>query len=210
MSSMSLLLADGRLPVGGHAQSAGLEPAVQAGLSREEVPGFLRARLRTTVAVDAGAAVVALHLVRSTGDPAPALRAWEARTPSDVVRRAQVELGRGYGRLLARIGGPVDRSLPRPIALAHLAFRLEVASDDLARVVCHDEVQSVCAAALKLLPLDPLDTVEWALEAAPEVECVVQAVAGLTDPDQIPAATAPAAELWQHAHARTTRRLFRA
>ena len=90
MSSMSLLLADGRLPVGGHTQSAGLEPAVQAGLSREEVPGLLLARLRTTVAVDAGAAVVALHLVRSTGDPAPALRAWEARTPSDVVRRAQV------------------------------------------------------------------------------------------------------------------------
>ncbi|AKU17908.1 urease accessory protein UreF [Luteipulveratus mongoliensis] len=206
-----LLLADARLPTGGHTQSAGLEPALLAGMAEADVPTYLVTRLRTTTLVDAATAVVALHGTGADGELDAVTRAWAARTPNDVVRAASIEVGRGYQRLLTRLGGDATHGrLPRPIALALLALHLEIGPADLARLVCHDDVQSVCAAALKLAPLDPAETVTWALDVAPEVESVVRRVVHLTSPDEIPAAAAPALELWQHAHAHAPRRLFRA
>jgi len=65
---VALMLADGRLPTGGHTQSAGLEPAVRAGLGADgkqlhEVETYARDRLRTVTRVDAAVAVVARHVV---------------------------------------------------------------------------------------------------------------------------------------------------
>ena len=57
--TVALLLADARLPSGGHAFSAGVEPAIQGGLARADVGAFLQARARTTTLVDAATAVVA-------------------------------------------------------------------------------------------------------------------------------------------------------
>lgn len=66
-----MLLADARLPTGAHTQSAGLEPAMRHGVSLADVPGYIRTRLRTVVAVEAGAAVVARHLAAgAVGAPA--------------------------------------------------------------------------------------------------------------------------------------------
>ena len=65
-----MLLSDARLPTGAHTQSAGLEPAINAGMPATDVPRYISARLRTVVAVEAGAAVVARHL--SLGTPVPA------------------------------------------------------------------------------------------------------------------------------------------
>lgn len=209
-----LLLGDARLPTGGHTQSGGLEPALLAGMAAGDIPAYLTTRLRTTTLVDAATAVVALRTLRAGGAVELVEQAWAARTPSHVVRQASEELGRGYERLLTRLDDltprPVRRGEPRPIAVARLAARLDVAATDLARVICHDDVQSVCAAALKLAPLDPVDTVAWALDVAPLVERVVAQVADLRTPADIPAPAAPAAEIWQHAHATAPRRLFRA
>ncbi|SFK17513.1 urease accessory protein UreF [Cellulomonas sp. KH9] len=122
------MLADARLPTGAHAHSAGLEPAVQAGLlttthPREvdpapgsndpsarmrgragaedvtRVPALARTRLRTVTATEAGAAVVARHVWLDRGDLRPVEDAWAARTPSPAVRDAARRLGRGYLRL---------------------------------------------------------------------------------------------------------------
>lgn len=240
-----LLLADARLPTGGHTQSAGLEPALLGGMPDADVPTYLTTRLRTSTLVDAATAVVALHHLDTGLDTQPVVDAWAARTPSDVVRTASTEVGRGYSRLLAHLapsspssptrppskvpdipqrpthnpvgvrspglpGGVAGRVVPRPVAVAALAQHLGIGPADLARLVCHDDVQSVCAAALKLTPLDPTVTVAWALSCAEEIEAVVRRVAGLTDPEDIPAASAPALELWQHAHSHAPRRLFRA
>ena len=209
-----LLLGDARLPTGGHTQSGGLEPALLAGMPDADIPAYLTTRLHTTTLIDAATAVVALQVVRAGCPLEPVEQAWAARTPSHVVRRASVELGRGYERLLTRLDDLIPRQLrrgePRPIAVARLAARLDVTAADLARVICHDDVQSVCAAALKLAPLDPVDTVVWALDVAPLVERVVAQVEGLRTPGEIPAPAAPAAEIWQHAHATAPRRLFRA
>lgn len=204
-----LLLADARLPTGGHAQSGGLEPALLAGMPTDHVPTYLATRLRTTATVDAATAVVALHALTGGTSLQPVINAWAARTPSDVVRAASTELGRGY----ARLAGDAARRDPRPVALARVAFAWGVAAADLARVCCHDEIQSVAAAALKLAPLDPATTVRWALDLAPLVEQIVASIcrpAPLTEPVDIPAPTAPAAELWAHAHGTAPRRLFSA
>ncbi|MFD7154990.1 urease accessory protein UreF [Kribbella sp. NPDC059898] len=65
---VALMLADGRLPTGGHTQSAGLEPAVRAGLGADgkrlaDVADYARDRLRTVTRVEAATAVVTRHLV---------------------------------------------------------------------------------------------------------------------------------------------------
>lgn len=208
----AMLLADARLPVGGHTRSAGLEPALRGGLPEAAILDFLRVRLRTTTMVDAGTAVVAAAWVARGEDPAPVEAAWAARTPSEVVREASYAAGRGYLRLLDRLAPVAVRRSPRPqpVALALVAAHLGLTPLEVARVVCHDEVQTVCSAALKLVPCDPLDTVGWALGVRPEVDAVLAAVADLTDPDDIPAPTAPVHERWSHDHAHATGRLFRA
>ena len=204
-----MLLADARLPVAGHTQSAGLEPAVADGVT--DVPSYLRLRLDTVTRVEAATAVVALHHLRA-GLPLDAVEtAWAARTPSPAMRAASRAMGRALLRLATRLWsvetGPVA---PRAIALAVCADRCGLAPASLARLVGYDDVQTVCSAALKLLPLDPTDTTRWALESLPAVERIATEVAALTDPDDIPAAGAPQLEVWAEAHAVTTRRLFSA
>ncbi|MCU1455669.1 MAG: urease accessory protein UreF, partial [Acidimicrobiales bacterium] len=68
MSTLALLqLADGRLPAGGHAHSAGLERAVLDGRVTDIVTlgRFLEGRLRTAGLTDAALAVAA----RNNADP---------------------------------------------------------------------------------------------------------------------------------------------
>ncbi|MEV8615092.1 urease accessory UreF family protein [Amycolatopsis sp. NPDC051373] len=94
-SIAALLLADGRLPVGGHAHSAGLEPAVNAGLSAYGVPDYLRARLMTVGRMEAAATVLSHRWARSAGTADGAgLRTLQdellARTPSAPMREASV------------------------------------------------------------------------------------------------------------------------
>ncbi|WP_246131111.1 urease accessory protein UreF [Cellulomonas aerilata] len=109
------LLADARLPTGAHTQSAGLEPALRAGLHPDDVPAYLAARLRTVVRVESATAVVARHAVLrglgASGVDTPAATAalrvvegeWAARTPSAALRRSSEQLGRGYLRLARRL-----------------------------------------------------------------------------------------------------------
>lgn len=126
---MLALLADARLPTGGHTQSAGLEPALRAGMDPTRVPDYVRARLATVTRVEAATAVVARHAVlaglpdaagapRRPASPssgpddawspvsralADVWRAWAARTPSPALRETSQRLGRGYLRLLRRL-----------------------------------------------------------------------------------------------------------
>ncbi|HET7476278.1 MAG TPA: urease accessory UreF family protein [Dermatophilaceae bacterium] len=215
-----MLLADARLPAGAHTQSAGLEPALTAGMAPGDIPAYLVVRLRTVATVDAGTAVCALRVLRgqSPHPLAAVLAHWAARTPSQVQRQASVTLGRGALRLLRSLFPDHPATLAmalvdqpsRPLVLAGLAAALDLTGEQLAALVGYDEVQSVCSAALKLAPLDPVQTVRWALAARPEVEDLVCRVAGTVDPADIPAPAAPLAEAWAHAHSRLTRRLFSA
>lgn len=204
-----MLLADARLPVAGHTQSGGLEPGLRDGL--DDVPGYLRTRLRTVTRVEAATAVVALHHLRQGLPLEPVETAWSARTPSPAMRDNSRLQGRAVLRLARRLWDlPVAGALPRPLALAAVGHVNLLPAASLARLVGYDDVQTVCAAALKLLPLDPAEVAGWVLAALPAVEALATEVAALSEPAAIPAAGAPVIEAWAEAHARTTRRLFSA
>ena len=120
-ATIAMMLADARLPVGGHVHSAGLEPALAGGMTPAEVPAYMLGRARTVTLVEAGTAVVARHLALqgatpSEGDASAFLtipelalaitrvdRAWAARTPSGAIREVSRSLARGYQRLAGRL-----------------------------------------------------------------------------------------------------------
>ena len=214
----AMLLADGRLPVGGHTQSSGLEPALLGGLSERDIPALVRTRLRTVVRVEAAVAVVARHHVLAGLPLRPVQDAWAARTPSEVSRAASVAVGRGQRRLALRLwpDSAAATSLhdlvtpARPVAVGAMAAAAGLDGARTARLVAYDDVQTLCASALKLCPLDPADAAAWLLEAATDIEAVVAAVAHLTWPGGIPARAAPLLEQWQHHHPTHSRRLFSA
>ena len=213
-----LVLADGRLPVGGHTQSSGLEPASLAGVPVEQAPALLATRLRTVVRVEAGTAVVARHLAVAGRPLLPAVRAWAARTPGAAARQSSLDLGRGLLRLLRRhwpdalattLLGEADPP-PRAVAYGALAAAAGLTAEQTALLVASDDAQTLATAAPKLFPLDPSTTTGWVLDAGSGVADVVAAAAHLTDPDDIPADAAPALEAWVEAHGQHPRRLFRA
>lgn len=219
--TVTLLLADARLPSGGHAFSAGLEPALQGGLDPRDVPAFLRARVRTTTVVDAATAVVARRVALdgapfAQGSLAAVERAWAARTPSAAARHAARELGRGLLRLArslwpeSAIVSGVGHFAPRPIVLGAIAAHADLDAETLVRLAVYDDVACAVAALLKLEPGDPLDGVRLVLDACASVESLVPHLAALTLPDAIPAASAPQTEAWTETHAASNRRLFRA
>lgn len=213
---LAMLLADARLPVAGHTQSGTLEGAVMGGLSAADVPSYLRARLVGVTRVEAGTAVAARRAVLDAEPLTAVETAWAARTVTPAVRVASRTQARALLRLASRLWP--DAVLPlaplpapsRSVVLGALAGGLGLGAESLARVVAYDDVQTVCAASLKLLPLDPAVVTGWVVDALPGVEEVVAATAGIKDPSEVPAVAAPQIEAWAHAHARTTRRLFRA
>ncbi len=214
----AMLLADGRLPVGGHTQSSGLEPALLAGMPAADIPALVATRLRTVVRVEAAVAVVARHHTMAGLPLAPVQAAWAARTPSEVSRAASVTVGRGQRRLALQLwpgsataSALADLATPcRPVAVGASAAAAGLDGPRTARLVAYDDVQTLCAAALKLAPLDPAQASAWLLDAGALAEEVVAEVAHLTDPAGIPAPTAPLLEVWQHRHPTHPRRLFSA
>ena len=130
---MLALLADARLPTGGHTQSAGLEPALRAGMPAARVPDYVRARLATVTRVEAATAVVARHgaLEAAACDLAGTWLAWAARTPSPALRETSQRLGRGYLRLLRRLwaGHPAVAALDEAAVLVADARRADGVPD---------------------------------------------------------------------------------
>lgn len=107
--------------------------------------------------------------------------------------------------LMALPGHPM-----RPLALG--VFTAVSGMDDLqaARSCLYDDAQTVASAALKLLPVDPAEPVEWLLRAAPTIETVAEAAVAVEGVADIPATTGPLVEQWSLEHHARSRRIFRA
>lgn len=214
----ALLLADARLPTGAHAHSAGLEPALIAGMHGVDVPRYIDARLRTVGLVEAAAAVLALRAAHS--DPAglgEVQDALLARMPSAPARTASELLGRGLTRLARHLwpdhpaiiaARALDAPLLRPVALGVVAAALGMEDASVARASLYDDAQTVSAAALKLMPVDPADATGWIVAAAPTVEDSVTRAVTTTDPASLPAVTAPLVEQYSLDHDARSRRIF--
>lgn len=222
-ATVGLLLADSRLPSGGHVSSSGLEPAFMGGLSIEQVPQFLSVRVKTTATVDAATAVVTRSVVgrlRCSDDAAAVTaledveRAWAARTPSRVQRDIATDLGRGLLRLAASLWPDqkllLDRTRPRPLVLGIIAAHTGMDTASLVRLAVYDDIASAVAALLKLEPGDPAVATAMVLHACAAAEPETPALSRMTTPDQIPAVGAPQLEQWTERHSSTSRRLFRA
>jgi urease accessory protein len=209
------LLADARLPTGSHAHSAGLEPAIAAGLTTADVPGFIRTRLRTVGASEAATAVVARCVWLDADDLAPVEAAWAARTPSEAMRDTARRLGRGYLRLAAELWPDVGKAFdrtdpPRALVIGVIGAVTGLSARQVALLVGHDEAQTIASAALKLLPMDPVHAARWVLDAQGHVTEIAERIEAYAHPDEIPALNAPMLDVHAEAHARTTRRLFHA
>ncbi|WP_240930412.1 urease accessory protein UreF [Isoptericola sp. BMS4] len=229
-ATVAMLLADARLPGGGHAHSAGLEPALLGGLPAAQVPAWMVGRATTVSLVEAGTAVVAARLLGAPAGPPPGavdavVRAWSARTPSGALRDAARLLGRGYLRVartlwphhpaVAALSGAGGRGVrdapPRAVVLGAVAAATGLPPADVVRLTVYDDAQTAASALLKLEPSDPLTAARWVLDACAAAEPHVDRVAACRTPEDVPASGAPQTEGWAEAHAlENEKRLFRA
>jgi urease accessory protein len=205
-----LVLADGRLPAGGHAHSGGLEAAVASKRVTDlaSLEGFLRGRLATSGVVAAAFAAAAC----ASRDVGPLDEGLDARTPSPALRRAS----RGQGRALMRAAramwrvDDIGREPHHPIALGVVAAAAGLTPRDAAVTAAYGSVTGSATAAVRLLGLDPYGT--HALLAALADECDLIAAGAAKharDPvDDLPATSAPLLDIGAEHHATWEVRLF--
>jgi urease accessory protein len=168
----SLLLADSRLPTGGHAHSGGVEAAIERGLLRDE-PGlalFLAGRLRGAGPVLAAVAATGCLLA---ADTAPVDRGpvdwgcWDAavsaRTPSAATREASRVQGAALLRTARRVWPSAALEALRrtgcphhPLVLGTVVAAVGDGPDVAALLALHHLLGGACAAAVRLLGLDPI------------------------------------------------------
>lgn len=219
MRQALLLLADSRLPAGGHAHSGGVAPAVEAELLRGDLAGvvaFLRGRLHTAgLLAGAVAARAAVLAGACTADWAGLDAEVDARTPAP----AQREVSRAQGRALLRVARrafthpalPLLGSHPHhPVVLGVTACAAGGTPTDAAAVAVAGAISGPASAAVRLLGLDPLALSAAHAALAVEADAVVaQAAQGADHPsDALPAPSAPLLDLLAQAHARSEVRLF--
>lgn len=185
------LLADSRLPSGGHGHSGGVEALVDRGLVRtaEDLALFLEGRVRTGGRVVAAAAAVACALADVGDGGAVDWARWDAavsaRTPSAALRTASRAQGAALLRTVS-LAFPTPavaalRALPRvhhPLVLGVAAAAAGAAPTQAAALALHHVVGGAATAAVRLLGLDPL-----------RVTAVTAAVARRADPVAADAAT---------------------
>lgn len=207
-SALELLLADGRTPTGGFAHSGGLEAAR---LGAEEVPHFLRARLRTVGLIDAAVAARAA----AGDDPLELDDAWAARTPVPAVRDAGRRLGRALLRLALRLWpGGLDAYAassvltPRPVVLGLAGASAGMGPAAVARLSLYDDAATVVSAAPKLLAVDALDAAAWLAGVAPLIDALAARAAAIGPTDPLPAPSTPLLDRRAFAHHLEERRLF--
>ncbi|MFI7599691.1 urease accessory protein UreF [Actinoplanes sp. NPDC049681] len=206
-----LVLADGRLPAGGHAHSGGLEAAVAAGRVRDvaAVGEFLRGRLHTAGLVAAAFAAAACAAPARWAELDAGL---DARTPAPALRRAS----RAQGRALLRAGRamwpvpPAGREPHQPVALGILAAVAGLGPTEAAVAAAHGTVTGPASAAVRLLGLDPYAVHALIARLAPDCDRIAAAAAErIDDPaDDLPAAGAPLLDIGAELHATWEVRLF--
>lgn len=237
-----LLLADSRLPAGGHAHSGGLEPAAEAGAVTDlpTLTAFLRGRLATTGLVAAALSAAACAHAARTVDGAARTpgeagggggdgglgghEAWsvldaeaDARMPSPAGRWASRSQGRSLLRAVRAMSPhPVLDALAafsaphHPLVLGAAVAVTGGSPADAASIGAYGAVTGPASAAVRLLGLDPLAVHRALADLAPQVDAVAAEAAGHArgDPRELPAASAPALDIFAELHLQADLRLF--
>ncbi len=202
-----LLLADSRLPAGGHAHSGSMEAATVAGLvgAVDGLEGFLRGRLATAGMTSAGLAAAACGHAAEMAAGAPACWAEldaeaAARTPSPAQRTAARVQGRALLRaaraawphpvldsLAAGSGLAADPAASgpaaphHPIVLGVCAWITGGTPGDAALIAATGAITSPASAAIRLLGLDPLTVTGLLARLGPETAAVAAQAASAAD-----------------------------
>jgi urease accessory protein len=221
----SLLLADSRLPTGGHAHSGAVEAAVERGLVRSEadLALFLAGRLRGSGSVVAAVAAAGCLLA---GTAAVEWDEWDAalsaRTPSAAAREASRAQGVTLLRTARRVwpSAALDAlaEAGRPHHPLVLGAVVAAAGDDAeiaASLAVHHLLGGACAAAVRLLGLDPIAVAAVQAAASRPAEHIAQSAAGVArgavarqDPRLLPSTGTPLPEVLAELHARAEVTLF--
>jgi urease accessory protein len=237
VSAPLLLLADSRLPAGGHAHSGGLEAAVAAGRvdGMAGLDGFLRGRLATAGLVSTGLSAAACQHAAAVAGGAP--QRWAeldaeaaARTPSPAQRQAARTQGRALlraaraawpnpvldGLAASRVPG-ADRPGPRPAGPFHpvvLGACVAAAGGtprDAAVIAATAAITGPASAAVRLLGLDPLAVTGLLARLAGDVAGLADIACRAADADDwamLPAPASPGLDLLAQRHAREEVALF--
>jgi urease accessory protein len=220
----ALLLADSRLPAGGHAHSGGVEAAVDRGLLRDETDLglFLAGRLAGTGAVVAAAAAAGCLLAAEADrvDWGYWDAAVSARTPSAAARDASRAQGSALLRTARRVW-PAEalealHAAGRPHHPLVLGAAVAAAGDGpgtAASLALHHLLGGACSAAVRLLGLDPIAVTVVQARAPTEraaLDAVQLADAAVTRRDHrlLPSAGTPLPEVLAELHGRAEVSLF--
>lgn len=216
-----LVLADGRLPAGGHAHSGGAEEAVSSGriTGAAALESFCRGRLHTAGLVAASlAASAALGL-----DPLALDAAADARTPSPAQRATARRLGRQLLRTaraawpspeLDALAAARPRGAHQPVVLGLTARAAGLGPEDAAYACLYESAGGPATATVRLLSLNPLDATALLARLAPELDrLAAQSTeyarrAAAEGTGVLPARSAPLLETGAEHHAARDVRLF--
>lgn len=199
--SQLLLLADGRFPAGGHANSAGTESAVHYGIVRDHATlrAFLDGRLATTGTVDAAFAQTAC----GAGDAT--LLSLDAEYDARMAAPRARAISRQMGRQLLRAAHAVWPACPtgnhhQPIAVGLACAAAGGTPADAAALAAHHLASAICTAAVRMLGLDPL--------AVAAVQAAAIAAWEAPAPGALPALTTSLTEILAEDHGHWDARLF--
>lgn len=218
-----LLLADSRLPTGGHSHSGGVETAVDTGMlsTLDDLASFLRGRVRTAGPMLAGCAAAACALATDGIDHwAPWDTAVSARILVPALREASRTQGAAMLRSALRMWPTAPLLALRHLARPHLPLVLGAATAaaggdpaEAAALALHHLIGGACSAAVRLLGLDPIDVAATQARLAQLVEevavnaCRAAGTAVSTvDQMRLPAEGGPMPDLHavRHAHQEVT------
>lgn len=219
MSSFAFaLLADARLPTGGHAHSAGVEAAVAEGRVRDvfDLESYALGRLHTAARAEAALAAAAwlrlddLHAVDAEA---------EARITAAPLRLASRRLGRQLVRaasacwpsaVLADVTGSFPGGAHQSVALGAVAASAGLDELDAARLALHHATATVIQAGVRLLGLDPFAAAALTARLGEEAEPLARDAAAVAAGPlrDLPAGTGPIVDLAAVAHAGRDGTLF--
>lgn len=214
-----LLLADGRLPTGGHAHSGGIEEAVGRRRVHDvsSLRDYLVGRLATSGEVDSQFAAAAQRWAEAGADVAGGQLLEEelaARIPSPALRRSARVQGRGLCRAARRCWASaaieVTMSLHLdgplwPIALGTSASAAGVSEQGASLVARWTAVTGPAWSAVRLLGLDPMAVAALLAELTAELSGHrLQSVV----PSELSALGAPLVEIGAEHHRAWEVRLF--
>jgi urease accessory protein len=207
-----LVLADGRLPAGGHAHSSGLEAQVSAGRVRtvEDLRGFLEGRLATGGLVAAAFAAAACARTVALEDLDDGL---EVRTPSPALRTASRAQGKALlraGRAMWAVPSPHRADVHQPVALGLVAEAAGLLPSQAAVAAAWHTISGPASAAVRLLGLDPYGVHALLARLAPSCDDIATRALTFLDTsvDELPADGAPLLDIGAEHHATWEVRLF--